>query len=205
MQVTAAHSEDSLALATIHVASWRVAYAALFPAEYLASLSVVERAKSWLAILKARASRTLVAKRDGEILGFVSFGRSRDRDAPADRGEVWALYVSPDAWSVGAGWALWEAARVQMLHAGYAQVSLWVLSGNVRGMRFYEAAGFVLEPNSEQFFEHGGTTLQEARLLFERMSAHPSVERASSGRLRLLAATPHVERQTTSGHDDVHC
>jgi len=194
MQVTAAQPEDCLALAAIHVASWQAAYASLFPAEYLASLSVSERQKSWLAILQAAASRTLVAKQDGAALGFVSFGRCRDAGAPANRGEVWALYVSPEAWSLGAGWALWEAARVQMLYAGYAQVSLWVLSGNVRGLRFYEAAGFRREPHSEQSFERGGATLQEVRLVFEHMSANPSIERTSSSKLRLLAAAAHVKR-----------
>ena len=187
MLVTAARSEDCLALATIHVASWQAAYASLFSPDYLASLSVPERQKSWLALLETAASRTLVARREGEIVGFVSFGRCRDEGAPPDRGEVWALYAAPEAWSTGAGWALWEAARVQMLHAGYGQVSLWVLSGNLRGLRFYEAVGFRREPQSEQSFERGGTTLQEVRLVFEHMSAHPSIERMPSSRQRLLA------------------
>nr|AIA16516.1 Acetyltransferase (GNAT) family [uncultured bacterium] len=165
MHVTAARREDCLAIASIHVASWQAAYASLFPAEYLASLSVPERENSWLAILEASASRTLVVKRDGQVLGFISFGRCRDEGAAPNRGEVWALYVKPQAWSAGAGWALWEAARVQMLHAGFAEVSLWVLSGNDRGLRFYEAVGFRREPHSEQYFERGGAKLQEVRLL----------------------------------------
>jgi ribosomal protein S18 acetylase RimI-like enzyme len=194
MQVTTAQREDCLALATIHVTSWRAAYASLFPAEYLASLSVAEREKAWLANLEAAASRTLVAKRGGAVLGFVSFGRCRDEGAPASRGEVWALYVSPEAWSIGAGWALWEAARVQMLHAGHSEVSLWVLSGNVRGLRFYEAIGFRAEPHSEQAFERGGATLQEVRLVFEHMSANPSIERTSQRLLRTRWPAAHVER-----------
>jgi len=193
MQVTAARREDCQALAVIHVTSWQAAYASLFPAQYLASLSVPEREKSWSTILQAAVSRTLIARQDGAALGFVSFGGCRDEGAPAHRGEVWALYVSPTAWSVGAGWALWEAARVQMLHAGYEQVSLWVLSGNVRGLRFYEAAGFRREPRSEQSFERGGATLQEVRLVFERMSTHPSIERTSSARHRLPATAARVE------------
>jgi ribosomal protein S18 acetylase RimI-like enzyme len=194
MQVTAAQREDCQVLAIIHVASWQAAYASLFPAQYLASLSVPEREKSWRTLLEAAASRTLVVKRHEEVLGFVSFGRCRDEGAPADRGEVWALYVSPTAWSAGAGRALWEAARVQMLHAGYAQVSLWVLSGNLRGVRFYEAAGFRREPHSEQSFELGGATVDEVRLVFERMSAHPAIERTSSGRRGLASAAARVDR-----------
>jgi ribosomal protein S18 acetylase RimI-like enzyme len=194
MQVTAARVEDCGALASIHIRAWQTAYASLFPAEYLASLSVAGREKTWVATIEAGASRTLVARRNGEVVGFVSFGRCRDEGAPANRGEVWALYVSPDAWSTGAGWALWECARVQLLHAGYAEVSLWVLSGNARGLRFYEAVGFRKQPESEQYLERGGAKLQEVRLVFEHMSANPSIERTSSGKLRLPATAAHVKR-----------
>jgi ribosomal protein S18 acetylase RimI-like enzyme len=178
VSVTSAQADDCPALARIHVASWQSAYRTLFPAQYLGSLSVAERTDKWRAILAGGASRTLVAHREGHTVGFVSFGHCRDPGAGSSRGEVWALYVAPDAWSTGAGWALWEAARVQMLHAGFAEISLWVLSGNARGLRFYEAAGFRRESGTEQTFERGGATLSEVRLVFERMSAAPSIERA---------------------------
>jgi ribosomal protein S18 acetylase RimI-like enzyme len=194
MQVTVASPEDCATIARIHVSSWQAAYAALLPAEYLASLSVSEREQSWRGMLEAATSRTLVVKREAEVVGFISFGRCRDEDAPARRGEVWALYVSPHAWSSGAGWALWESARVQMLHAGFAEVSLWVLTGNARGLRFYEAVGFRREVRSEKLFERGGATLEEVRLVFERMSAHPSIERTWTGELRSAAAPAQVRR-----------
>jgi ribosomal protein S18 acetylase RimI-like enzyme len=92
------------------------------------------------------------------------------------------------------GWALWEAARVQMLHQGFTEVSLWVLSGNARGLRFYESVGFRREPQSEQYFERGGAKLAEFRLVFTSMSANPSIERTSSSKLRLLPAAAHVKR-----------
>ena len=194
MQVTAAQREDCRALAVIHVASWQAAYATLFPAEYLASLSVADREESWTSILEASASRTLVAKREEEALGFVTFGHCRDQSAGTHKGEVWALYVAPQAWASGVGWALWEAARVLMLHQGFTEVSLWVLTGNARGLRFYESVGFQREPHSEQFFERGGAKLAEVRLVFSGMSANPAIERTCSGRLRLPAVAVHVER-----------
>jgi len=194
MRVASARIEDCLALAEIHVASWQAAYVGLFPGKYLASLSIPERRDRWLAILESSTSRNLVATQEEKVVGFVSFGPCRDSGAPVGRGEVWALYVAPHAWSTGAGWALWEAARVQMLHAGFTEVSLWVLSGNARGLRFYEAVGFRREPHSEQKFERGGAQLEEVRLLFEHMSANPSIERTSQRPLRALCAAAHVER-----------
>ena len=179
-QVSAAGREDCRALAMIHVESWQAAYASLFPADYLAALSITDREESWISILEVSASRTLVARRDGDALGFVTFGRCRDQGAAADAGEVWALYVAPRAWSSGVGWALWEAARVLMLHQGFAAVSLWVLSGNPRGLGFYESIGFVRDGRSEQHFERGGVRLAEVRLVFGGMSSGPAVERPAA-------------------------
>ena len=136
MEITAAERDDCHAVASIHVDSWRAAYASLLPADYLASLSVPDREASWISILETSASRTLVAKRDGDVLGFVTFGHCRDQGAAADRGEIWALYVAPSAWSEGVGRALWEAARTLMLQRALEEASLWVLSGNARGLRF---------------------------------------------------------------------
>jgi ribosomal protein S18 acetylase RimI-like enzyme len=80
-----------------------------------------------------------------------------------------------------------------MLHQGFTEVSLWVLSGNARGLRFYESVGFCREQQSEQFFERGGAKLAEVRLVFTGMSANPSIERTSSGGLRLPAVAAHIE------------
>ncbi|MFT3791250.1 MAG: GNAT family N-acetyltransferase [Rudaea sp.] len=199
MQVTLAQVEDASAIAEVHVSSWQAAYSGLFPPEYLASLSVGERAAGWQRILATAGSRTFVARRGGAVVGFVSFGPCRDPDSPRGRGEVWALYVAPEAWSTGAGWALWETARVQLLHAGYTEVSLWVLSRNARGLRFYEAAGFRREPGTEQTLERGGATLQEVRLLFALMSANPSIERTPDSTPRYTASSLSVPRGVLSG------
>lgn len=179
LQVRLARREDCEAIAAVHVTSWQAGYAGLFTAAYLASLSVAERAESWLGILEGSASSTFVATAAGVVVGFVTFAHCRDRDATRERGEVWALYVSPARWSTGTGQALWEAARVRMLHHGYSEVSLWVLARNARGRRFYGALGFEPEQHSEQSFERGGTQLQEVRLRFSRMSAWPCIEQAA--------------------------
>ena len=45
---------------------------------------------------------------DGHVVGFASTGPSRDED---ELGELYAIYVEPDAWSTGAGRALMIAAE----------------------------------------------------------------------------------------------
>jgi len=180
IRVTAAEPDDSAALARIHVTSWQAAYDGIVPTAHLASLSIPAREKGWRDILAAGRSRTFVARRAAEATGFISFGACRDKGAPATRGEVWALYVAPHAWASGAGRALWETARVQLLHAGHHDVSLWVLSANRRGLDFYRKAGFARVPDCVATFELGGAVLEEMRLVFGPLSASPAIERAGS-------------------------
>ena len=40
------------------------------------------------------------------------------------------------------GKSLWQAGLAAMQRRGYHEVTLWVLDGNERALRFYEAAGF---------------------------------------------------------------
>ena len=163
MQIESTTLEDCHGIAETHVESWRGAYKDILPAQYLASLSVAEREEMWRRMVERQPSHLLVARDAGQVVGFVAFGASRDEDAPADRAEVWAIYVRPAFWSVGAGRQLWLAAKRQILAEGYKTVSLWVVADNQRAIRFYESAGFVAEPESRKQFELGGALLEEVR------------------------------------------
>jgi ribosomal protein S18 acetylase RimI-like enzyme len=163
MLIEPASSEDCRAIAEAHVESWQHAYKALLPAQYLAALSVSEREAMWRRMHERQPAHLLVARNAGQVVGFVAFGDSRDEGAPSDRAEVWAIYVKPAFWSVGAGRLLWLAALQRILAEGYKTVSLWVIAGNERAIRFYEHAGFVAEPESRKRFELGGAMLEEVR------------------------------------------
>jgi ribosomal protein S18 acetylase RimI-like enzyme len=169
MQIELATLEDCRSVAEAHVESWRRAYKGILPEQYLASLSVAERESMWRGMVERQPSQLLVARIAGQIAGFVAFGASRDEGAPADCAEVWAIYVRPDFWSVGAVRHLWLAARRQIIAEGYKTVSLWVIAGNQRAIRFYESAGFVAEPESRKQFEIGGALLEEVRYVLRLM------------------------------------
>jgi ribosomal protein S18 acetylase RimI-like enzyme len=170
MRILPASSEDFRAVAELHVACWRRAYEGIIPSAYLASLSVERREDSWHQVLREGHSELLLAWVGESLAGFVSYGPSRDDDAPPNRGEIWAIYVAPSAWSTGVGTALWQAARRQLRELGHSTVSLWVIAGNERAIRFYLSAGFRAEPDSEKTFEIGGRELREVRLVFENDS-----------------------------------
>jgi ribosomal protein S18 acetylase RimI-like enzyme len=152
VQIRKADVSEAHAIAKVHVASWRAAYKGLIPDETLAGLSVEGRAKSWQAILTdpTNPNRTMVALREGTIVGFGSFGPSRVKPT---LGEVLALYAEPESWGTGAGRALLEDGRAMLEEGGFSTVMLWVLEGNARAIRFYERAGFQL--NGEAKTENG--------------------------------------------------
>ncbi|MCW5658443.1 MAG: GNAT family N-acetyltransferase [Burkholderiaceae bacterium] len=163
MQIEPATAEDCHAVAQVHVESWQHAYKAFLPADYLASLSVSQRAAGWCRMVERFPKHLLLARSAGQVVGFVAFGASRDEGAPAGRAEVFAIYVKPGSWSAGVGQQLLPAALQQLRAEGYQSVSLWVIAGNERAIKFYERAGFVAEPQSRKQFELGGTTLEEVR------------------------------------------
>ena len=155
--------DDAPRIAQIHVASWQAAYAHILSTEYLAALSVEKRTSMWREAIEKQSPEVLVAKCDGQIVGWISFGSSRDPGAATDAGELWALYVDPLHWSGGAGRLLWEDARARLEARGFTLASLWVLTLNERGIRFYENAGFTADAGSEKTFELGGRQVQEIR------------------------------------------
>jgi GNAT superfamily N-acetyltransferase len=108
----------------------------------------------------------LVALRDDRIVAFAMCGPERPmpglyrEERGPERGEVYALYAHPDAWSTGAGAALLTAARERLSADGHRQQVLWVLEGNARGRSFYERQG--LRPTGERTtLRLGGTVLTE--------------------------------------------
>ncbi len=163
MEILPATADDANGIATAHVRSWQVAYAGILDPAFLAGLSVEQRAERWRGILVADASQTLVAHEPavGGVAGFISHGPWRDDEADGAHGEVWALYTHPDAWGQGVGRALMSAAVDALQAQGRHTVSLWVLSANERGMRFYRAQGFQPVDGSAKRFELGGRQVEE--------------------------------------------
>ncbi len=143
--VRPADPAELLDVARVRAASWRQGYAGLVPDAELEAMGAPDR----LALCVERmatstGTSTLVALLDERVVGFAAYGAERSDLAPAvaGRGEVYALYVHPDVWGAGAGHALMTATVAALGERGYDAVSLWVLTGNARGIAFYERQGF---------------------------------------------------------------
>src|SRR5438093_922072 len=142
--VRRATQADVDAIVDVHVETWKVAYRGQLPDEYLDGLDATRprRGVIWQRAIDSPAQRVLVAEQDGRVVGFVSVGPADDKTLAAEVGELYAIYVHPRAWDIGAGRALMSQGVEAMRELGYARAVLWVLGSNERARRFYERAGW---------------------------------------------------------------
>ena len=154
---------DAAAITDVHIRTWQAAYGHVFPRDRLARLDTRRRQRErfWRDTIEGppAGSHTLVAERSEAIVGFASIGSARDDDAA---GEVYAIYVVPEAWGTGAGHALMQESLRRLQQEGYEQAILWVLEDNPRARAFYEREGWSLmeETREETFLDQ---TVREAR------------------------------------------
>lgn len=165
-------ASDIDAVSTVRVRGWQFAYAGLMPKSHLDAMSVEQDAARRREFFGRGPAVDLVAERDGEVVGWASFGPCRDEDAEPGDGELYALYVHPEQLSTGTGRALMEQVLAEVSGVGHPALRLWVLEGNVRARRFYERAGFAPD-GAEEPYEVDGTPVPEVRYA-RRFAPHGS-------------------------------
>lgn len=137
-----ARPADAAAIADVHVRTWQAAYEHVFGAERLATLDTVQREQRWRRALETGDQAGFVAAQDGVVVGWATVGPSHEE---ASSGELYGIYVAPEAWGAGAGPALLRAAVDELCAQGYVDAVLWVLADNPRARRFYEREGWALD------------------------------------------------------------
>lgn len=140
-----ASPDDAPAVALAHARAWQVAYRGLVPDAYLDAIDVAERADMWRGFLCTETPTDYVAEVDGSVVGFVNVGRFRAEPSVSEFGEVWAMYVHPDHWGVGAGYALMQRSVEHFRTEGVTTGYLWVFEDNPRARRFYERQGWTAD------------------------------------------------------------
>ncbi len=143
LRIRHARRTDARAIADVHVLSWRFGHRGLFPDDVVDGLSVAERELSWRETLAnpMPGRLTLVADRDGRLVGFATSGPTRDPRSDPTTGELYELFVHPEMIGSGVGVALMNCALGHLGRQGFRTVTLWVLEGNERARRFYERQG----------------------------------------------------------------
>lgn len=139
MKITSATPADADAVAALHTASWRSAYAHLFPAHYLQGPLLAERQTVWRARLAAPAegAALFLAVENDTLLGFVYLEPQPDGRILIDN-----LHARPGDTGRGLGARLLAHALawIATAHPG-RDAYLEVLQGNSRAVTFYERHG----------------------------------------------------------------
>ena len=132
-----ARPDDAAAIGAVHVAAWRSAYPGILPGDYLAAMSPQRQAANYQLAIPGGGVHVATASgldlgapdRPAEVVGFVTSGRARMRNPPAE-GEIETLYVLDDWRERGLGRRLMRAAADHLVELGCASVFLWVLRDN---------------------------------------------------------------------------
>jgi ribosomal protein S18 acetylase RimI-like enzyme len=159
--------DDAKAIAEVHVKSWQAAYRGLLTDEFLQNLSVEQRERQWKAGVENLEQVILVYELEN-IVAFCSFAPSRDPDV--DKGkvaELGTIYALESVWGQGIGKQVWDAAIEQMRERKFSEVTLWVLKGNDRAIRFYERMGMTFDGNTKTETRQNGINLHELRYRME--------------------------------------
>ncbi|MGW4248730.1 N-acetyltransferase family protein [Nocardia sp. NPDC004722] len=141
---------DAKAVATLHTASWRTAYAAIMPASYLDGSLADDHRTLWLTRLTGGDAEgsLFLAESDGELAGFIYLALQPDGRVLIDN-----LHVDPARKRGGIGGLLlrhgfdWAATE----YPGHP-VYLEVLQANTPAIAFYRRhGGHVGEPRTAYF------------------------------------------------------
>jgi len=167
--VRLARESDAPAVGLVQAAVWREAYAAVLPADVVASFEPQAFAQVWrrsLAAPPAGVYRLLVACAGEQVVGFASIGPSQDPDASPETGELSALGVHPRARRSGHGSRLLNAAVDTLRGAGAEAMATWVLAADEETRRFLASSG--LHPDGafrDRVVSEDGDTAREVRLV----------------------------------------
>jgi ribosomal protein S18 acetylase RimI-like enzyme len=133
---------DARAIGRIEVETWRSTYAGMLPDRVLLNMSEQRQTASWAGFLRHRPGDVYVAERRSaspRIRGFGNCGPQRDPGF-GFAGEVYTLYVAPDAQGAGLGRQLLLALFTRLLHCGHRSALIWVVRANPARF-FYERLG----------------------------------------------------------------
>lgn len=160
--VREASTGDAMAIAQVHVHTWQVAYKGIIPDSVLDNLSIQDRATKWLKTLSENLEQILLVESTDVVVGFASFGQSRDDGSTPQTGELYAIYVHPLAWHRGLGKLLHADVERRLRHAGFIEVILWVLEANHQARSFYSSLGYA-QDDGARATSRGGVKVPEIR------------------------------------------
>ena len=153
--------EDAPLASRLVVAGWRDSYAGFLPAALLDGLDRNPRhdAEAWSALIAVASARTWIVSEDGRDIGIARLDLSSS--IPDARSELTTLYIDAAFRGRGIGAAALRFVSGEAKRLATRRLGLCVLSGNIRGRRFYERHGAKLL-GGRDVFEWDGQSIVEA-------------------------------------------
>lgn len=113
------------------------------PEAFAADLTEEEAFDEAFWRLRLQRSSRLVAEQGGEHLGIVCLGQAHNDEGPVPEvGEIFGLWVAPEARGTGVATRLITAAAALAAGSGKSHVAYWVGVENYRGVAFASGMGF---------------------------------------------------------------
>lgn len=138
-RVRLAEPRDVPALARVHVESWHAAYTGIISPQNLAATTQrrsLVRFRGYFVSGGQERSLMQVLEDDSGVVGYANSGVSYSNELGA-RGEVFELYLLPEAQGRGGGRKLLSAALWSLSAWRLMPVIVWALADNHRARRFY--------------------------------------------------------------------
>jgi ribosomal protein S18 acetylase RimI-like enzyme len=163
VSIRRARQDDAGMLSEVFDSAWREAYQGIIPGVALDRM-LARRGPAWWRSTIGRG-RPLVVMEVGEaVVGYVSYGRCRDRALKAE-GEIDEIYLDPTYQGLGYGTRLFKAVRNDLRDREVATVAVWSLTENARARDFYERmGGRVIAEATDRI---AGATLSKVAYLFQ--------------------------------------
>lgn len=161
MQIRAMRDADAAGVARVYVETWQSAYRGLLPDAVLDAMDIDRDTRRWqrdIARQPLLETGCVAESAAGVIVGLITAGPER-RAESGEAGEIYRLYVLPEAQGLGIGKALVARVFKVLIAGGAVRIRVGVLSDNRAGRRFYERLGAV--PDRARPFELGGQRLFE--------------------------------------------
>lgn len=152
---------DEVAVAELHVASWRVGYRGVISDEVLGDEAFAEtRRAGWRRMIVEgeryvadEEQEVWIAELDDRVVGFGHVGLADEANHVDDAcGEIFGFYVHPDVWGSGVADALMERCFGH-LEQRFERAVLWTMRDTPRSRRFYERHGWTCGVGDEELIE----------------------------------------------------
>ena len=134
-----------MAVATVHVRSWRESFAGLVPQSFLDKMSVEKRTAAFAAGFLDDSYKMYVAENtEGVIVGFADCGESRE-SIEGYEAELFAIYLVPEYQRRGVGGELFKRVINALVRRGKRSMYLEALEVSPYRSFYEQMGGQVIE------------------------------------------------------------